>query len=143
MFTPNRRSALLAVLSAWRLAVSLPASSPRHRAQERRAQRAGADAPDDKRWQAVAPGRVEPCSGEVKIAAPVIGLVGEVLVKANDKVFAGEPLIRLDDGEAQARLATAEAQIALRERVRDDETAPRARRRGARPRMRCATPRRR
>jgi HlyD family secretion protein len=80
------------------------------------------ETPDDKRWQAVAPGRVEPLSGEVKIAASIIGVVGEVLVKANDKVFAGEPLVRLIDSEAQARLATAEAQIALRRRARNDES---------------------
>ena len=80
------------------------------------------ETPDDKRWQAVAPGRVEPTSGEIKIAAPIVGVIGEVLVKANDKVFAGEPLIRLVDSEAQARLATAEAQIALRKRARNDES---------------------
>jgi HlyD family secretion protein len=80
------------------------------------------EAQDDKRWQAVAPGRVEPTSGEVKIAASVVGVIGEVLVKANDKVFAGEPLFRLQDNEAQARLATAEAQVALRKRARNDES---------------------
>jgi HlyD family secretion protein len=80
------------------------------------------ETPDEKRWQAVAPGRVEPSSGEIKIAAPIVGVVGEVLVKANDKVFAGEPLARLIDSEAQARLATAEAQIALRKRARNDES---------------------
>ena len=67
-----------------------------------------ADAAEEKRWQAVAPGRVEPSSGEIKIAAPVMGVIAEVLVKVNDKVFVGEPLIRLVDNEAQARLATAE-----------------------------------
>jgi HlyD family secretion protein len=80
-----------------------------------------AEAADDKRWQAVAPGRVEPASGEIKIGAPMLGVIGEVLVKANDKVLAGEPLVRLMDNEAQARLATAEAQIALRRRLRNDE----------------------
>ena len=78
--------------------------------------------PDDKRWQAVAPGRVEPNSGEIKITAPVLGIVGEVLVKANDKVFAGEPLIRLVDTEALVRTTTSEAQVALRRRVRNDES---------------------
>ncbi len=58
-----------------------------------------ADSPQDKRWQAVAPGRVEPCSGQIKIATPVVGLVDKVLVKANDTVFAGEPLIHLADDE--------------------------------------------
>lgn len=94
---------------------------PMIRAEE--AQRASrVDTPDDKRWQAVAPGRVEPSSGEIKITAPLVGVIGEVLVKANDKVFAGEPLVRLIDSEAQARLATAEAQIALRKRLRNDES---------------------
>jgi HlyD family secretion protein len=73
-------------------------------------------------WQAVAPGRVEPWSGEIRIAAPVVGRIGEVLVGINDKVFAGEPLIRLEDGEARARVATAEAQIALRKRARNDQS---------------------
>ena len=67
----------------------------RSRAEE--APRSRAEIPDDQRWQAVAPGRVEPWSGEIKIAAPVVGRIGEVLVNVNDKVFAGEPLVRLDD----------------------------------------------
>ena len=78
---------------------------------------------DPKRWQAVAPGRVEPWSGEIKIAAPVIATIGEVLVKPTDKVFAGELLIRLQDEEVRARLATAEAQVAMRRRARNDQTA--------------------
>ena len=77
----------------------------------------------DKGWQAVAPGRVEPSSGEIKITSVVGALVGEVLVKANDKVFAGEPLIRFRDDELRARLAAAEAQVALRQRVRNDQHA--------------------
>jgi HlyD family secretion protein len=81
------------------------------------------EAADDKRWQTVAPGRVEPASGEIKIAAPVMGVIAQVLVKVNDKVFAGEPLIRLTDNEAQARLAAAEAQVAFRLRARNEETA--------------------
>jgi len=77
----------------------------------------------DKRWQAVAPGRVEPRSGQIKVATAVIGLVDKVLVKANDPVFAGEPLIRLVDDELSARLAAAEAQVAMRKRARDDKAA--------------------
>jgi HlyD family secretion protein len=74
-------------------------------------------------WHAVAPGRVEPLSSEVKITSVVAALVTEVLVKPNDNVFAGEPLIRLKDDELRARLAAAEAQVLLRERVRDDQRA--------------------
>ena len=82
------------------------------------------EAADDKRWQTVAPGRVEPSSGEIRIAAPVMGVIAQVLVKVNDKVTAGEPLIRLVDDEAQARLAAAEAQVAFRLRARNEEAAP-------------------
>src|SRR5215468_9524874 len=84
---------------------------------------AAAETPDRKLWQAVAPGRVEPLSGEIKIAAPVMGRIGEVLVKVNDKVFAGEALMRLEDDEAVARLRAAEAQAALRKRARNDQRA--------------------
>jgi HlyD family secretion protein len=81
-----------------------------------------ADPPDDRSWQAVAPGRVEPWSGEIKIAAPVVGRIGEVLVGVNARVFVGEALIRLEDDEARARIATADAQIALRKRARNDQS---------------------
>jgi HlyD family secretion protein len=53
-----------------------------------------------------------------------MGVIGQVLVKVNDKVIAGEPLIRLVDDEAQARLAAAEAQVAFRLRARNEEAAP-------------------
>lgn len=87
------------------------------------AQGMSAGSPEEKRWQAVAPGRVEPCSGQIKVAPTVTGLVDKVLVKANDKVFAGEPLIRLSDDELRARLAAADAQVAVRERARDERAA--------------------
>src|SRR5262245_30083338 len=82
------------------------------------------EAADDKRWQTVAPGRVEPSSGEIKIAAPAMGVIAQVLVKVNDKVSAGEPLIRLIDNEAQARLAARGAQGAFRRRARKGKSAP-------------------
>ena len=122
MVTPNRKSALLAALSLAAIVNVLP-PVPAALAQETPRAAKAEPTPDDKRWQAVAPGRIEPNSGEIKIAAPVIGIIDEVLVKANDKVFAGEPLIRLVDTEAQVRKTTAEAQVALRRRVRNDENA--------------------
>ena len=82
-----------------------------------------ADTPQDKRWQAVAPGRVEACSGQIKVATAAVGLVDKVLVKANDKVFAGEPLIHLSDDEPRARLAAADVQVGIRERARDERSA--------------------
>src|SRR6476661_5951609 len=75
----------------------------------------------EKRWLAVAPGRVEPPSGIIKVAAPTIGIVSKVVVKVNDTVFAGEPLILLNDDEIMARYAAAEAQAGMREMLRDEQ----------------------
>jgi HlyD family secretion protein len=125
MFTPKVKSAVSAVLCLSVLAASFAVFATRTQAQGP----AHVAQPDDEdeRWLAVAPGRVEPMSGEIKIVAPVVGVVGEVLIKANDRVFAGEPLIRLTDNETQGRLAAADVQIALRKRVRNDESpAPKA-----------------
>jgi HlyD family secretion protein len=77
----------------------------------------------DKRWRAVAPGRVEPPSGIIKVAAPTIGVVSKVLVNVNDTVFAGEPLIQLNDSEIRSRYAAAEAQAAMRLRIRNEQAS--------------------
>ena len=77
----------------------------------------------EKSWEAVAPGLVEPQSGEIRMTAPVIGRISEVLVKPNDSVLAGELLVRLDDEVARARLASARAQVAIRKRTRDEQSA--------------------
>jgi HlyD family secretion protein len=81
---------------------------------------------DIKKWQAVAAGLVEPGSGEIKVTAPVIGIVSQVLVQAGDKVIADEPLIQLDDEEARARIATSQAQVEMRQRARNDQGASKA-----------------
>lgn len=98
----------------------LLAAAPRIAAQERPKTDAAAS---DKSWQAVAPGLVEPLSGEIKITAPLVGRIGDLLVKPNDKVFAGQLLIRIDDQEARTRVASADAQVALRTRLRNDKSA--------------------
>lgn len=72
-------------------------------------------------WVAAAPGRVEPGSGEVNIGAAILGQVADVTAKVNDDVEEGELIIRLDDEEARARLAAAEAEAGLRKRQRDAE----------------------
>lgn len=82
-----------------------------------------AEAKTGANWVAAAPGRVEPGSGEVNIGAAILGQVADVTVKVNDKVEEGELLIRLDDEEARARLAAAEAEAGLRKRQRDAETS--------------------
>ena len=99
----------------------LIATGPRIAAQETRTKsEAGAG---DKSWQAVAPGLVEPVSGEIKVAAPLVSRIGDVIVKPNDKVVAGQLLVRLEDEELRPRVASAEAQVALRLRVRNDKSA--------------------
>ena len=87
------------------------------------------EALDSKTWQTVAPGRVEPWSGEIRIGSSAMGRVGEILVKINDAVFAGEALIRLDDEEVRTRHAKAELQYNLRKRARPAATAKSADRR--------------
>jgi HlyD family secretion protein len=81
-------------------------------------------APQSSSWDAVALGRIEPRSGEIKLAASAPGRIADVLVKANDQVFAGELLVRLDDEEALARVAAADARVALAKRARNDQSTP-------------------
>jgi HlyD family secretion protein len=73
-------------------------------------------------WAAAAPGRVEPRSGEIRLGAQSAGRIVEVLVAMNDKVAAGDLLVRLDDDDAAARVRAAEAEAAVRKRDRDNET---------------------
>lgn len=98
-----------------------PCMAPAVQAQETARGKARAETSEEKNWQAVAPGRIEAASGEVKIGAGTAGLISEVLVKAGDKVSVGEPLVRLRDAEVQARIDSAEAQIAMRRRARNDQ----------------------
>jgi len=71
-------------------------------------------------WIAAAPGRVEPKSGEIRLGTSVLGRVAEVLVKVDDEVEEGELLVRLDDEEARARLAAAEAEALARRKDQKD-----------------------
>jgi HlyD family secretion protein len=77
-------------------------------------------------WAAVAPGLVEPRSGEIRIFAPVIGRISEVPVAVSDKVLADEPLVRLDDEEARARVTAQRAEVAMHERERNEKSAGKA-----------------
>lgn len=73
-------------------------------------------------WTAAAPGRVEPRRGEVRLAASQPGRIVEIPIALNDRVVAGEMLIRFDDEDAKARVAAAEAEAQVRRRERDAET---------------------
>ncbi|MGD9806711.1 MAG: HlyD family secretion protein [Hyphomicrobiaceae bacterium] len=74
------------------------------------------------RWAATAEGRVEPKTGEIKLSALTPGRIADVLVSLNDKVRAGDLLVRIDDADALARVMGADAEAGVRKRERDGET---------------------
>ena len=78
---------------------------------------------DDRHWQVIAPGEVEPASGEIKIGSSVVGRIAVVTVKVKNRIFAGELLVRLEDDDLRARVTVAEAQVALQKRLRNDSVA--------------------
>lgn len=73
-------------------------------------------------WSASAPGRVEPRRGEVRLSAATAGRVSEISVAINERVTAGDLLVKLEDEDARARVAAADAEAAVRRRERDSET---------------------
>ena len=77
----------------------------------------------DPTWAASATGRVEPADGEVRIVSPVGGPIADVLVDSNDRVLKGDLLVRLDDTDHLARIASAIAEADVRRRERNEEKA--------------------
>ncbi len=74
-------------------------------------------------WAASATGRVEPKSGEIRIASQVPGRIVEVLGAASDRAKAGDLLVRLDDDEIYVKIAAALSEVGVREREREEEPA--------------------
>ncbi|MEQ1652339.1 MAG: efflux RND transporter periplasmic adaptor subunit [Hyphomicrobium sp.] len=74
-------------------------------------------------WAASATGRVEPKDGEIRIASQMPGRIVEVLAKTNDKVRAGDLVLRLDDQEIYVKIAAALAEVGVRVREREEEKA--------------------
>lgn len=72
-------------------------------------------------WAASATGRVEPKFGEVRMSSQVPGKIIEVLAATNDKVQAGDLLVRLDDQEIYAKMQAAAAEVGVRMREREEE----------------------
>lgn len=66
------------------------------------------------------PGRVEPVSEEIDVAAEISGRLAEVAVDEGDVVTAGAIIARLENRDYRARVASAEArlQVARAERLR-------------------------
>lgn len=60
-----------------------------------------------------ATGIIEATKENVRIGATKAGLVQKVFVQVGSEVKAGDPLLEMDGREAQARLETAEAQLAV------------------------------
>nr|HEV8009660.1 HlyD family efflux transporter periplasmic adaptor subunit [Bradyrhizobium sp.] len=122
MLTQNRKILLVGAITLIAVVSTLSVFTQEFRADELHPVPSGSAVQDS--WEAVTLGRVEPRSGEIKIAAPLPGRIADVLVKANEDVFAGELLVRLDDEEALARVAEADAQVALHKRARNDQSTP-------------------
>lgn len=113
---------LLGTVVLLAVASTVPEFAQKFRADELPPDRPASALPGS--WETVALGRVEPRSGEIKIAAPASGRIADMPVKANEDVFAGELLVRLDDSEAMAKVAEAAAQVALHKRARNDQSTP-------------------
>lgn len=81
---------------------------------------------DDQNWLAVAPGLIEPKSGQIKILSAAIGPISKILVHANDKVLAGQLLVSLDDQDARAQVESSRDQVQMHKRQRNDQAAGKA-----------------
>lgn len=64
---------------------------------------------------AAGPGRVEALSEEIRVSAQVGGRLQRVLVEENDRVVKGQVLAAIESADFQARVASAEATLRLRE----------------------------
>lgn len=84
---------------------------------------AQAPASPTQQWAASATGRVEPKFGEVRVTSQIAGKVVEVLADTNDKVDAGDLLVRIDDQDIYAKVSAAAAEVGVRQRERADEQA--------------------
>lgn len=63
------------------------------------------------RYEAAAPGLVEPYGEERQIASQVIGVIAKMLVEENDTVAANQPIAIVENSEQSARVAAARAQL--------------------------------
>ena len=84
-------------------------------------------------WAASATGRVEPKSREVRMSAEVPGRIVDIPTALNDRIKAGDLLVRLDDDDALTKVtaANAEAQVRVRERNEEDARGLQLERRNA------------
>jgi HlyD family secretion protein len=74
-------------------------------------------------WAASSTGRIEPRDGDVRLDTIVPGRIIEVAAKTNATVQSGDLLVRIDEDELFAKYISAEAEVLVRERERDEEPA--------------------
>ena len=124
---PNTRTPVLSMIAAATMAVAIAWTVTQINSLPVPSQSTGVVRTPAPRltWTASAPGRVEPRGGEIKVGAQAAGRIVGVAVKINDRVSAGDLLIRLDDEDARARLLAADAEASVRRRERDAETVNR------------------
>ena len=72
-------------------------------------------APAEPAVLAAGPGRVEPVSEEISVSAQISGKLQAVFVEEGNRVQAGQVLAVLEHRDFRARVASAEAEVALRE----------------------------
>ncbi len=133
---PNNNSTIGTLVAAALLAIAVGYFVPRNASLQKPETTAAVTAPANAApapipaatgarvtWAASAPGRVEPSGGEVRVTAQMPGRIADVLVSVNDKVVAGDLLVRLDSTELEARIAAGEADSSVRKADRDAEAA--------------------
>lgn len=75
------------------------------------------------RWAASATGRIEPKSGEVRIASEIGGSIVNVPVDTNARVSKGDVLVELDAEDAWQRVMAAQSEVDVRRRELGEEEA--------------------
>jgi HlyD family secretion protein len=70
---------------------------------------------DPTRGRHAAPGVVEPVGEEREIGSQVIGIIREMRIEENDEVHEGQIIAVVDNADQVARLASARAELALRQ----------------------------
>jgi HlyD family secretion protein len=79
---------------------------------------AAAAAAPDAGIAAAGPGLVEPLSEEVRVSAQIGGRLEQVLVDEGERVTAGQVLAIIDNGDYRARVASAQAELSMRDAER-------------------------
>jgi len=94
--------AALTTTLIWGYSVSAKSSTVNQKAQ-----------PKD--WLVAGPGRVEPCSEDIKLGAELSGKLKQVYVEEGDRVKAGQILAELENSDYKAEVAAAQADVLQKE----------------------------